>query len=96
MESIDSIIDIRMHLFERLLISRRNRSVPYRRMDRHAESPEKERKSISREDWEARFDREKVLKEDLDLLIHDFLDHSGKKAASESFKMEANLKGRPL
>ena len=57
-------------------------------------SPEKEVRRVDKAQWTERFSLERVPKEDLDALVHDFLEVSQKKKAAECFRIEANFRSR--
>ena len=92
MESFDSNVDIRMHLFERLLMVRRNNPHIRRTSFGSSASPEREVRRLDKAQWTERFALERVPKEDLDALVHDFLEVSQKKKAAECFRIEANFR----
>lgn len=80
-----------MHLFERLLMVRRNTPNMRRTSLGSSTSPEREVRRVNKVQWAERFALERVPKEDLDALVHDFLDVSQKKKAAECFRIEANF-----
>lgn len=79
-----------MHqMFERLLINnRRYRSLSFARNEPQTNC---ENQMISENEWLAKFDREKVTKADVDMLVYDFLRMEGQRDAADSFRFETDL-----
>ena len=84
-----------MHLFERLLMVRRNNPNMRRTSFGSSTSPERELRRVDKLQWSECFTLERVPKEDLDALVFDFLEVSQKKKAAECFRIEANFRSRP-
>ena len=78
-------------MLEHLFLGRRFRTLSFARSEQPSPSLNTDAKIVSEEEWLTRFDREKIMKEDVDSLIYDFLSMEGQKEAADSFKFETDL-----